>query len=168
MANDGTTFFILLVSGVDFWEKLKMMPWADGGDIILIDIKCPMQGADKPNWVFSDINQINWYKEFLGVMNIGCCPNQLWSKCVGGWTGLMVVRELGILELREKVQLKGGPWGFVNHSWLLTGYLLQDDNEFLDRALLPPRVLRVQDCWWKFTLWEVLMREQWVEMSFLQ
>jgi hypothetical protein len=49
MANDGTTFFILLVSGVDFWEKLKMMPWADGGDIILIDIKCPMQGADKPN-----------------------------------------------------------------------------------------------------------------------
>lgn len=49
MGNDGVTFLIPLVSRVDFWEKLKTMPWADGGDTILIDIKCPMQKADKPN-----------------------------------------------------------------------------------------------------------------------
>lgn len=121
------------------------MPWADGGDIILIDIKCPMQKADKPNWVFSDINQINWHEAFLAVMNIGCCPNQLWSKCVGGWTGLTVFGEQGALELGKKGQLTGEPLGFVSYSWLLTGHLLQADNEFLDRPL-PPGILRAQDC----------------------
>lgn len=125
-----------------------MMPWADGGDIILIDIKCPMQKADKPNWVFSDINQINWHEEFLGIMNIGCCPNQLQFKCAGGWTDLTVFRELGILEFGMKVQLKGGSWGFVNYSWLLTSHLLQADNEYLDRPL-HPGVLKEQDCSWK-------------------
>lgn len=162
MEKDGVTFFIPFVSRVDFWKKLKMMLWADGGDIILIDIKCPMQKADKPNWVFSDINQINWHEEFLDIMNIGCCPNQLQFKCTGEWTDLTVFRELGDLELGMKVQLKGPPWSFVNYSWLLTGHLSQADHEFLDRSL-PPGFLKEQDCSWKF--WWGKNTRKWVSYS---
>lgn len=89
-------------SQVNGMEKLKIRPLADGGDIILIDIKCHMQKVDKSNWVFSDINQINWHGKCRSLMNIGCCPNQLPSKYTQRGTELIVLYEPGVWILGKK------------------------------------------------------------------
>lgn len=134
-------------SQIDGLEKIKIRSLADGGDIILIDIKCHMQNVDKFNWVFSDINQINWHGKFLSLMNIGCCPNQLPFKYTQRWMELTVLHVLGVWILGKKAQSKGKLWSFVYCSLLFPCLLLQTGNECPDSRIgcytsLQPRGLR--------------------------